>query len=68
MIKIIINTDNDAFAQDYTGEVARILSRTADKFRQFGVMNVIPSIMPLKDTNGNTVGTLELTGGDLNEF
>ena len=68
MIKIIIDTNNDAFREDYTGEVARILSRTADKFRQYGVMNVLPPIIPLKDTNGNTVGTVELTGGDLHEF
>ena len=68
MIKIIIDTSNDAFREDYTGEVARILIQAAGKFRKFGVMNVAPAIMPLKDINGNTVGTVELTEGDLHEF
>ena len=59
MIKIKINTGNDAFQDgNYGYEVARILRRLADHIengRNYTGMN---------DSNGNEVCTVEYTGKD----
>ena len=55
-VKIEIKTDNAAF-EDYTGsEVARILRELADNVD--GESRITPQ--PLKDSNGNTVGKVEV--------
>lgn len=56
MIIITINTDNDAFVDDYHAELSWILKELGDTIRRHGHFNGIP----LKDSNGNTVGKVEV--------
>lgn len=49
---IIIETENDAFAQSPASEVARILRAMADRMEYHGILPV-----PM-DTNGNTCGSV----------
>jgi hypothetical protein len=59
MIKIKIDTGNDAFEDDnYNYEVARILYEIAGNF-QLGI-----KYTAVNDTNGNAVCTIEYTGKD----
>ena len=59
MIKIKIDTGNDAFDGDNRrDEIARILRKYADNI-EFGA-----SPFYLFDVNGNTVATVEYTGKD----
>jgi hypothetical protein len=58
MITIEINTENDAFFENETPEVIRILENVVDNlkndlYRTTGEYN-------LRDYNGNTVGTLNI--------
>ncbi len=53
MITIKIKTDNDAFREDFGGEVARILRDIADDFANNG-----SSQTSYNDINGNKVATL----------
>ena len=55
MIKITINTDNDAFDDGDNGasEVARILRALADRLAENGIV-ALPC--HLRDINGNRVG------------
>ena len=55
-ITIRLKTDNAAF-EDKDTEVSRILARIAAEFYSFG-----PSPSKLRDSNGNTVGTVTVTG------
>lgn len=51
-ITIIIETDNAAFGDSPTGEIARILRAMADRIEVAGVPPVP------KDSNGNVVGSV----------
>lgn len=55
-ITIRIETGNDAFSDSPTAEIARILRKLADDFERDGLP---PGV--LRDINGNSVGTLEIT-------
>jgi len=58
-IQITIDCENDAFQDDPFTEIARILSRLTERFQddRFG----FPSgPIPLRDMNGNKVGTFKV--------
>lgn len=55
-VVVTINTDNDAFTDYPTGEVARILRQYANKVNEESVVE--PTF--LKDINGNTVGEVRV--------
>ena len=60
MIRITIRTENAAFSEgQYNAEVAGILYELANKIAQHRTM---PDT--LHDCNGNTVGSVTLTGKD----
>jgi hypothetical protein len=54
-IRITIETENDAFQDDFYGEVASVLERLKDHF-----WNEVakPGTYILRDSNGNTCGGL----------
>lgn len=54
-ITITIETSNAAFDEDFHGEVCRILNTVSSRVRNEGVHGMI-----LLDTNGNSVGNLEV--------
>jgi len=60
-ITIKIQCDNEAFGWDDSSEtrkeVARILYELADRFMQTYLVET-----PIKDVNGNTCGSVKLTG------
>ncbi len=58
MVKIIIETDNAAFGDDPGDELARILRRLADLYANGRLNADITHESPLRDANGNTVGSL----------
>jgi len=59
MITITIRTDNAAFqGEDYHDELAHVLERIAAGLRSGH------SMFNPRDTNGNTVGAVKLTGQD----
>lgn len=58
MITIKISTDNAAFEMDRDTEIARILERLAADWYSVGDGTKI------RDINGNTVGSVTLTGKD----
>ena len=57
MLNIALETGNDAFALDMTGEVARILRGIADKIERGEATGLYQSVY---DDNGNPVGTFRL--------
>jgi hypothetical protein len=57
MCRIDINCDNAAFEDDPTMEVARILRALADRLTHASP----DEAYPLRDINGNAVGSLEFT-------
>ena len=54
MLKLKINTDNQAFDQAEGQEVARILRGLADQVEHLDKLQECQ--LPLRDLNGNTVG------------
>ena len=54
-VTITINTENAAFEDSPTGEIARILRDLAERFEQDGIP---PE--KLFDINGNSVGTVTI--------
>lgn len=54
MLRVKIDTDNDAFAGDGAGEVARLLRNIAERVAG-GQMDGI-----VRDINGNTCGSFDL--------
>ncbi len=54
-----IETDNDAFREDDTAEIARLLREAADKLEEGQTARGV------KDLNGNRVGQWEYTPSDL---
>lgn len=56
-ITIKIKTDNAAFEDNTGGEIARILRRYADE-----IDGMEPEEAKLLDYNGNTVGSVTITG------
>ena len=55
---ITIKTDNAAFEDDESAEIERILQRLAARLRNEVTP---PSYVSLRDSNGNTVGQLQIT-------
>jgi hypothetical protein len=55
-IRINIETRNAAFADEPMAEVARILRIIANRAERDGLLDYIP----LRDTNGNKVGELQI--------
>lgn len=62
-LNININMNNDSFADDPLFEVERILKQ-ALRLIDFDVEMDIESDMYLRDSNGNKVGTAELSKGE----
>lgn len=62
MITITIKTDNAAFDDGVSGatEVARILRKMAEQLDESAAFR----FATVRDTNGNTVGRIMLTGKD----
>lgn len=56
MIRITIETDNDAFTPEPDVEVVRILRGLADHFEDHGLR-----AGPVLDVNGNTAGRVEVS-------
>jgi hypothetical protein len=56
-IIIRIATDNATFHEDGGAEVARILRELADRLAERGLRECAS---PLRDINGNTVGTVRI--------
>jgi hypothetical protein len=56
-VTIKIDVDNDAFAQDIQGELARVLREVADKIDDYG-----RGREAILDANGNTCGTFRIEG------
>jgi hypothetical protein len=56
MFRLKIETDNEAFRQDPSLEIARILREVADQI--YGAVRVPKK--KLRDVNGNTVGEYRL--------
>jgi hypothetical protein len=59
-VKITIDCDNAAFEHRPFDEVARILQQAAIKVRLF---SKVDKRFTLRDTNGNTVGKMEVSNG-----
>ena len=59
-INITINTDNAAFGDNPGPEVARILRVMATRFERTQVAWTDGDEWPVRDVNGNTVGTVEV--------
>ncbi len=58
-ITITINTDNDAFANDPSGEVSRILKRLIADIKTEWFLQLVGD-SKLFDINGNTVGKVTI--------
>ena len=58
-INIEFDTDNAAFEDDRFGEVTRILTRAKEKVTD-SLNDCCGIRVPIKDTNGNRVGVLEI--------
>ncbi len=59
-ITITIATDNAAFEDYPAGEVSRILAELARTVRDREIRDL--DAMKLRDSNGNTVGAVKVTG------
>ena len=64
MLKLKINTDNQAFDQEGQ-EVARILRDLADRLENLDKLQ--ECLLPLRDLNGNTVGYYQTSTGQLTQ-
>jgi hypothetical protein len=53
-VNITFETDGAAFEDDFEGEIARILAQV-----RAAILSNDPHNALLRDTNGNTVGTVE---------
>lgn len=59
-LEIIINTDNDAFKDENLGsEIARILTKYASDINDVSDPESLETI--INDSNGNTVGVVQLS-------
>jgi hypothetical protein len=56
-LRININLDNDAFQQEGSAEIARILHKLADYYED---MYEVAAVRRLFDVNGNSVGKAEI--------
>jgi hypothetical protein len=61
-LRININLDNDAFQQEGTAEIAKILRLLAKQYE--GLLGV-PKFTKLLDVNGNSVGKAEIVKTNL---
>ena len=59
MLKLFIETDNAAFADQPATELARILRALADRIERDP-----ESYIPLRDINGNKVGECRISEGE----
>lgn len=60
-IRIAIDIDNAAFADDPVPEVARILRELADEIERSGLPETNRDVFTLRDINGNLVGACYIT-------
>ncbi len=60
-ITIKINTDNEAFTDNISGEVARILRDVANKLETADLTEPYDARLTLLDINGNTCGKVTAT-------
>ena len=65
MLKLKINTDNQAFSCQEGTEVARILRLLADRLEYQDKLQ--ESQLPLRDVNGNTVGYYQTSTDQLTQ-
>ena len=65
MLKLKINSDNQAFDQAEGQEVARILRALADRLENLDKLQECQ--LPLRDLNGNTVGYYQTSTGQLTQ-
>ena len=61
--RLTIKMDNDAFVQNPTHELSRILSRLSEDVEKIQVSDV-GHMVTAADINGNTVGELEIFSGE----
>jgi len=62
-ITIKLKTDNAAFEGDSRDlEIARLIWGVAHRFERGAVASGVREARPLKDRNGNTVGSVTVTG------
>ena len=61
--RLTIKMDNDAFVQNPTHELSRILSRLSEDVERIQVSDV-GHMVTAADINGNTVGELEIFSGE----
>lgn len=61
-ITIKLNTGSAAFDSDKTPELARIMADIAKRFTQYHIASSGQYDGPIRDSNGNTVGSLKVTG------
>lgn len=64
-VSIELETENDAFKGDFEGELGRVLRRAKAMIEHIAALEGAEEgeelTFKLKDTNGNTVGLLEVT-------
>ena len=56
---LAMTCDNDAFAEDLTGEIARILRETAARVERDGMADA-DFYQTIRDANGNDIGRFRL--------
>jgi|TARA_R100000152_G_C6774251_1_gene201930 hypothetical protein len=61
--RLTIKMDDDAFVQNPTHELSRILSRLSEDVERIQVSDV-GHMVTAADINGNTVGELEIFSGE----
>lgn len=61
MLKLWFNMDNAAFTDQGATECARILREAASRIEQDGIVDYLP----LRDINGNRVGELQMSKGEI---
>lgn len=63
-VTIEFNVDNDAFKDDFAGEVQRILKKANRELGECDQENAFDADgIRLQDSNGNTVGVLRVQAG-----
>ena len=60
-ITITINTGNAAF-ENKDAELARIVGKVADMLSHGNIASGVREAKPLRDSNGNTVGSVRVAG------
>lgn len=61
---LAINTNNDAFVQNWAGEISRILADIANDLDLYGRSAFDNGVIRVRDINGNRVGFASLDEED----